>query len=65
MRYLWRRFIDWLTGCMHENYSFPLTPTGTLRLRVRVSRRTGTYVVCLDCGREIPYDMERMKVLHG
>ncbi len=24
---------------------------------------TGTYVVCLDCGKEFPYDWSKMKVL--
>lgn len=24
---------------------------------------TGTYVVCLDCGKEFAYDWEQMKVL--
>ncbi len=24
---------------------------------------TGTYVVCLDCGKELPYDWNSMKVV--
>jgi hypothetical protein len=24
---------------------------------------TGTYVVCLDCGREFPYDWREMRIL--
>ena len=35
---------------------------------MRGRARTGTYVVCLDCGKEFPYDWNAMKVLsseHG
>jgi hypothetical protein len=28
-----------------------------------VSSVTGTYVVCLDCGKELPYDWDSMKVV--
>lgn len=24
---------------------------------------TGTYVVCLECGREFPYDWQEMKII--
>ncbi len=24
---------------------------------------TGTYVVCLDCGKEMPYDWKQMKIV--
>ncbi|MCC6856922.1 MAG: hypothetical protein IT158_00100 [Bryobacterales bacterium] len=26
------------------------------------ARRTGTYVVCLDCGKEFPYDWKRLRM---
>ena len=26
---------------------------------------TGTYVVCLDCGREFPYDWSEMKIVRS
>jgi hypothetical protein len=45
------RLLEGLFGCWHGHYSFPIT--------VRPGRRhseaaslTGTYVVCLDCGKE-------------
>ena len=45
-----------LFACVHRRTTFPRsrgrTPVGTL---------PRTYVVCLDCGREIPYDWGRMK----
>jgi hypothetical protein len=25
--------------------------------------RSGTYVVCLDCGKEFPYDWQQMRVV--
>ena len=47
-------------GCRHSRYSFPITLRANSR-RGTVSR-TGTYVVCLDCGQEFNYDWQEMKV---
>jgi len=47
-------------GCRHSRYSFPITMRANSR-RGTVSR-TGTYVVCLDCGREFSYDWQEMKI---
>lgn len=55
------RLIDAIFGCSHENYSFPRTPRGPKR--PQAAAITGTYVVCLDCGTELPYDMNDMKVV--
>jgi hypothetical protein len=41
-----------LFGCWHGHTSFPLT----------ADRKRGAYVVCLDCGKEFPYDWTRMKI---
>jgi hypothetical protein len=55
------KIMDTMFGCRHSHYSFPLT--------VRKGRRsqaaalTGTYVACLDCGAELPYDWHAMRVL--
>jgi hypothetical protein len=55
--------MDVLFGCWHSNYSFPLTAkTGN---RAAAAQATGTYVVCLDCGKEFPYDWKTMKVVSG
>lgn len=52
-----------LFGCQHGNTTFPLTP-------IRRSRNTSaltlespaqTYIACLDCGQELPYDWEKMQ----
>ncbi len=53
---------DMLFGCWHKNYSFPITAKGSKR-HSPAARVTGTYVVCLDCGKEFPYDWKEMKVL--
>jgi hypothetical protein len=31
--------------------------------RPQAAALTGTYVACLDCGREFPYDWQEMKVI--
>lgn len=54
---------DMLFGCWHRNYSFPITAKKTNDTNSHVAHITGTYVVCLDCGKEFPYDWDRMKVL--
>lgn len=53
---------DMLFGCWHKNYSFPITARGIKR-RTPAASVTGTYVVCLECGKEFPYDWKQMKVL--
>jgi hypothetical protein len=47
-------------GCRHSRYSFPITMRANGR-RATVAR-TGTYVVCLDCGKEFAYDWQAMRV---
>ncbi len=62
-------FLGWITklintffGCWHSRYSFPVTVRGTAR-RPQAAALTGTYVACLDCGKELPYDWQEMKVI--
>lgn len=54
--------LDMLFGCWHKNLTFPLTSKRGQR-RSNAASATGTYVVCLDCGREFPYDWDEMKVI--
>lgn len=54
--------VDMLFGCWHSNYSFPITSKPGVR-RSQAAKATGTYVVCLDCGKEFAYDWQRMRVL--
>jgi hypothetical protein len=58
---MFNRMMDAVFGCRHSRYSFPLTIRAGSR-RPAVSSRVGTYVVCLDCGRELPYDWQEMRV---
>jgi hypothetical protein len=54
--------VDALFGCWHKNYSFPITARRGQR-RSPAAAVTGTYVVCLDCGKEFPYNWQEMKVV--
>jgi hypothetical protein len=56
------KLIDVVFGCRHSRYSFPVTIRGAAR-RPQAAGLTGTYVACLDCGREFPYDWQEMKVI--
>ena len=55
-------FYDLVFGCSHKRCSFPITVRGKLR-RTEAASVTGTYVVCLECGKEFPYDWEEMKLV--
>lgn len=54
---------DVLFGCSHKRCSFPMTVRGKLRRSTAAASVTGTYVVCLDCGREFPYDWNEMRLV--
>jgi hypothetical protein len=56
------KLLDALFGCRHSHYSFPITVRSRSR-RTSAASLTGTYVACLDCGREFPYDWQDMKVI--
>jgi len=56
------RMFDAFFGCWHTHYGFPLTVRTGAR-RTPAASLTGTYVVCLDCGKELPYDWKEMKVI--
>ena len=51
-----------LFGCRHSRYSFPVTVRPSAR-RPQAAALTGMYVACLDCGKELPYDWQEMKVV--
>ena len=56
------KLFDAVFGCWHSHYSFPITIRPGYR-RSQAASLTGTYVVCLDCAKEFPYDWKTMKVL--
>lgn len=56
--------LDVLFGCSHKNFSFPITKKPGQR-HSEAALLTGTYVACLGCGKEFPYDWREMKVIEG
>ena len=58
---MFSKMMDAVFGCRHARYSFPLTIRANSR-RATSASRIGTYVVCLDCGREFAYDWQEMRV---
>lgn len=51
-----------LFGCSHRRTTFPLTPLRRSAACPTQGARAGTYVVCLDCGKEFAYNWEYMQV---
>jgi hypothetical protein len=47
-------------GCAHHRTTFPLTPSR--RTQMQDGARNGTYIVCLDCGKEFEYNWREMRV---
>ena len=60
---MFSRILDMLFGCTHSRFSFPITIKKGARSRAAFP--TGTYVVCLDCGKEMAYDWKQMKIVRG
>jgi len=54
--------INTLFGCTHQRTTFPLTPARRGACAAPGATRNGTYVVCLDCGKEFAYDWNEMRV---
>jgi hypothetical protein len=57
------RLFNAFFGCWHSHYSFPITIRQNHPRGNSATSMTGTYVVCLDCGQELPYDWAEMKVV--
>ena len=60
---MFQSLIDTLFGCSHQRTTFPLTPArrnGSTALSA--TQKIGTYVTCLDCGKEFTYDWKSMRV---
>jgi hypothetical protein len=55
------KLFDVFFGCWHTHLSFPITIRPGARPSMAATV-TGTYVVCLDCGMEMPYDWQEMKL---
>jgi hypothetical protein len=52
--------IDSIFGCSHRRTTFPITPSRSPQ-RSEGARR-GTYIVCLDCGKEFDYSWKDMQI---
>jgi len=50
MASIFNSVMNFFFGCWHQNTSRAFTV------------RNETYVVCLDCGRELPYSLEKMAI---
>jgi hypothetical protein len=61
---MFSRLMDTIFGCWHSRYSFPITVRAGSR-RNQAAARLGTYVVCLDCGKELAYDWQQMRVTNA
>ncbi len=51
-----------LFACSHQRTTFPLTPSRRSGYQAPGASRHGTYVVCLDCGKEFAYNWDEMRV---
>jgi RNA polymerase subunit RPABC4/transcription elongation factor Spt4 len=56
------KLFEALFGCRHSRYSFPVTVRRAAR-RPQAAALTGTYVTCLECGKEFAYDWNEMRVI--
>jgi hypothetical protein len=56
------RFVSSLFGCAHHHCTFPITAKKLGAVTSDGKPSKTTYVVCLDCGKEFPYDWQQMKL---
>lgn len=56
------KLFEMVFGCSHSHYCFPRTVHTRSN---KAAALTGTYVVCTECGREMPYDWENMAVVRS
>ena len=61
---MFSKLMDAMFGCRHTRYSFPITVRAGSR-RNPGTQRTGTYVACLDCGKEFRYDWHEMRIVRS
>lgn len=57
------QFVAGLFGCAHRRCTFPITATKPGSVASDGKSSKTTYVVCLDCGKEFPYDWQQMKLV--
>jgi len=60
---MFESIVNSLFGCSHRRTTFPLTPARRNGgFQASGATRNGTYVACLDCGKEFAYDWDGMRV---
>jgi hypothetical protein len=64
MIHLFNMFLMFL-GCSHRRTTFPQTTCSDAWESSATRPRKRTYVVCLDCGKEFPYDWSAMRIELG
>ena len=52
--------LETIFGCAHSRTTFPLTPKRQLN-----GALPATYVTCLDCGKELGYNWNEMRIDSG
>jgi hypothetical protein len=60
---LWSRIF----GCHHRNLTVPITPVRnrpTSAALTPAALITGTYRVCIDCGKEFPFSLQSMSIVY-
>jgi len=60
---MFQSFLNLVFGCSHARTTFPLSPSWKIGgIAKSVANRHGTYVVCLDCGKEFAYNWADMRL---
>ena len=54
---MFKRLFERLFGCSHDNTTWPQTKRWT----DEAGNHVESYLVCLDCGCELPYDVANWK----
>ena len=57
-----RAVLNLLFGCVHPRTTFPLTVGRKSSTWNAPTMPEGTYVVCLECGKEFQYDWKTMRI---
>ncbi len=56
---MFQSLINTLFGCSHTRTTFPMSRKSAALVGPGATR---TYVACLDCGKEIAYDWDAMRI---
>lgn len=59
---MFQSILNTLFSCSHQRTTFPLTPSRRSCYQAPGASAHGTYVVCLDCGKEFSYNWDQMRV---